>query len=86
MKKWRIDFKRANEQAGNLTAYRVAKETGLTETTVRKYIYAEPIETEYLHSVIITLANFYKLNWYDPTIVQVIDDAPERETPLPEAV
>lgn len=85
MKKWRIDFRRANENAGNPTAYRVAKETGLAEATVRKYIYAEPIETEYLHSVIITLADFYKLDWHDPTIVQVIDN-PEIKTPLPEAV
>jgi hypothetical protein len=81
--KFRITFKEVHDRTG-LTAYAVAKQTGLTENTVRKYVYVDEIVTDYIHSAIITLAKFYGLAWDDPAIVEIVEenDLPEINTPL----
>lgn len=77
---FRIRLNELHKKSG-LTAYAVAKETGLIQNTVRKYL-TEEIVTERVHSYIVTLAEFYGADWRD--VVEVIedDDLPEIETPL----
>ena len=66
-----INLKDAHEKSG-LTAYAVAKRLNLNESTVRKYA-TQIVETTELLSHVILLAEFYGVDWHDPTIVLVIE-------------
>lgn len=81
-KKFRIRFRDLHEKSG-LTAYAVAKETGLIENTVRKYVTKEVV-SERIYNYVVTLAEYYGADWKD--VVEVIDDEeienPEIKTPL----
>lgn len=75
-----IRLKAAHDQTG-LTAYAVAKELGLNQNTVRKYI-SEDVVAEMLPAYIVDLARFYGLELRD--VIQIIetDEDPEIKTPL----
>ena len=79
-KLFRIRLHDLHEKSG-LTAYAVAKETGLIQTTVRKYV-TEDVISERIHNYVVTLAEFYGVDWRD--VVEVIEESedPERNTPL----
>lgn len=72
-RKFKIQLKNAHEEKG-LTVYAIAKQLKLSQTTVRKYI-DQAVLSSYLPTVVIDLANFYGVDWRDPSIVDVVDVA-----------
>ncbi len=83
MVKFRIRLKHIHDLTG-LSTYAVWKETGVAHGTVRKYALVEEIVQAHLPNTVIILANFYGVDWRDPSVVEIIedDDTPEIETPL----
>lgn len=82
--KFRIRLRDAHDALG-LSPYMVAKRTGLSASTVRKYADVDEVISEYVPPAVVTLANFYGVDWRSTSIVEVIpegDDAPETETPV----
>lgn len=80
--KFRIQLHKLHAKSG-LTAYAVAKKTGIIQTTVRKYATSEVV-SDIVHNNVVTLAAFYGVDWQD--VVDVIDvteesDNPEVKTP-----
>ena len=77
----------AIHQKSGLTPYAVARETGLNENTVRKYV-TEDVFSERIYSHIVTLTDFYGVDWRDPNIIewvadkQGIEESPETKTAL----
>ena len=80
-KKFKIKLAEPHEQSG-LTAYAVAKSLKLNQNTVRKYV-SEDVIAEALYPHVIDLVEFYGLDWRDPNVVEVIEDAPEGQTKTP---
>jgi len=76
-KKFRIRLHDLHAKSG-LTAYAVAKQTGLIENTVRKYV-TEEVVSDVIHNNVITMASFYGVDWHD--VVEVIDVAEESDNP-----
>lgn len=73
-------------QKSGLTPYAVARKTGLNENTVRRYV-TEDVYSERIYSHIVTLTDFYGVNWRDPNIIEWVADktgkeSPETKTPL----
>jgi transcriptional regulator with XRE-family HTH domain len=83
VRRFRIKLRAAHEATG-LTPYRVAKETGIAQATVRKYIERNSIEADYLPLTVIRLAEYYGVDWRNPSVIEVIEDEsdPEISTPL----
>lgn len=83
MVKFRIRLKQLHDRTG-LTPYAVWKETGFSQTTIRKYVEVDEIVQSYLPNIVVTLANFYGVDWRDPSVVEVIEDdtTPDLGTPL----
>lgn len=82
MRKFKIKLGKLHEESG-LTAYAVAKQTGLNENNVRNYVSSDFVVKEYVHTSVIVLAEFYGVDWHD--VVEMIegdDSTPETETPL----
>lgn len=73
-----IKLHQAHLKSG-LTAYMVAKELGLNETTVRKYTKGN-VKAEFLPNHVLQLVKFYGLDWRDPEIIEVIDGTSEDES------
>lgn len=71
--KFRIRFKAVHDKM-NVTFYRVAKETGLSNTTVRKYADFEYVDSEYIPPAVVMLARFYGVDWRSEEIIEVIED------------
>lgn len=59
----------AAQKAGDLTIYMVAKKSGASFNTVKKYA-AGDIKTPYLTGEVIQLCEFLGLDWRDPAVVQ----------------
>ena len=57
----------------NLTAYAVARDTGLNKNTVRKFL-ENNVELEYLPAHVITICEYFGLNWKDPNVIEIYDD------------
>lgn len=68
---FRINLKDAHERSG-VTAYQVAKETGLALGTVYKYSRSSDIKTDRLENPVIVLAQYYGVDWRDPAVVEVV--------------
>lgn len=66
-----IKLKGAHERAG-LTSYSVAKQLGLNQSTVRKYL-TEMVEAEFLPNHVIQIVEFLGLDWRDPNVIEVIE-------------
>jgi transcriptional regulator with XRE-family HTH domain len=56
------------------TAYAVAKQLGLNQTTVRKFMSGHVV-MEYLPNHVIQIAEFYGLDWHDKSVVEVIEES-----------
>ncbi len=67
--RFRINLRDAHI-ASKKTVYRVATDTGLVYNTVDKYA-SNIVETEILPSHVITLAEYYGLDWHDPEVIKV---------------
>ncbi|MEM6281603.1 MAG: helix-turn-helix transcriptional regulator [Chloroflexota bacterium] len=85
-RKWRVSLKSAHEKSG-LTGYAVAKQTGLSESTVHRYINDDFVLMKNLAPAAKILADFYGVDWRDSDIVEVVleedngESAPEIKTP-----
>lgn len=87
MKKFIIKLKEAHDATG-LTPYAVSKQVkGVSYNTVRKYASHDEVEAATIPVEVILLADFYGLDWRDPDVIEVIEEAPgdeqgQSETPL----
>lgn len=80
-KVYRVRLKHLNVEG--LTAYAIAKEVGITQTTVMKYIRDDEVILDTLPISVVNLAAFFGRDWRDSDIVQVIEveePDPEMET------
>lgn len=82
MKKPRFIIKlhEAHAKSG-LTAYRVATDLGLNEGTVRKYLTGE-VKAEVLPNHVLKLAEYYGLDWRDPSVIEVIEQSEDESGQL----
>jgi len=71
--KFRIKLRDAHRNKG-VTFYRVSKETGLAPNTPRKYADVDYVDSEYIPVTVVTLCQFYGVDWRDPKIIEVVDD------------
>jgi DNA transposition AAA+ family ATPase len=76
MQRFKIHLKKAHEESG-LTAYAVAKETGLSPTTVAKYVNEDGVIVDYIPMTIVILADFYNLNWREAAVIETFTDVDE---------
>jgi len=70
-------------EATGLSAYAVAKATGIAQATVRKYVEAQDgVLSSYVPSVIVKLAEYYGVDWRSPEVVEVVEgtEDPEMQT------
>ena len=83
--KYVVSLKKAHEQSG-LSAYMVAKETGVNINTVDKYGSQDAIEVDRLNVAVAALAYFYGVDFNDAVKAVQIEDgeSPENETPVAE--
>lgn len=56
-----------------LSGYMVAKRTGIAQNTVRKYILPESVVVFHIEGQVVELANFFGVDWRDPSIIDVIE-------------
>lgn len=70
-KQYLIKLKGMHEKA-NLTPYAVARDTGLNYNTVNKYL-SNNVKADVLPAHVITLCEFFRLDWHDPAVIEVID-------------
>lgn len=70
---FRIRLKEIHDKKG-ATVYRVAKDTGLSITTVRKYAEAQFVDSTYIPAVVASLCDYYGVNWRDPLVIEFIED------------
>lgn len=68
---------KAVHEASGYSRYRVAKDTGLSLNTVKKYLAEETVECGYLPMQVIQMANFYGVDWRDPAVVELIEEETE---------
>lgn len=70
-KRFLVKLKDVAEKDGR-TAYAVAKQSGLNYNTVNKFI-SSYIELDRLPAHVLTLVEFYKRDWRDPAVIEVIE-------------
>lgn len=70
--KFRIHLKELHNKSGH-TFYRVAKDTGLSHNTVRKYA-EEDVESDLLPASVIVLAKYYGADWRSDEVVEIIGE------------
>lgn len=87
-RRFKVKLKELHDQTG-LSAYAVAKQTGLAQNTVLKYIEDDGVIVDYIPTTVLKLAEFYGYSWDKiQEVVEVIqtdeegEESPERKTPL----
>lgn len=70
---FRIRLKPAHDKSG-LSFYRVAKDTGLSNTTVRKYCDIEYVDSSRIPLVVVELAKYYGVDWRSDEVIELIED------------
>jgi hypothetical protein len=70
-KRFLIKLKDHHTKTG-LTPYAVAKQSGLNYNTVNKFV-STYVELDRLPAHVITLVQFYGLDWHDPSVIEIID-------------
>lgn len=78
-RKFHIKLKKAHEDSGK-TAYRVWKDTGISPTTIAKYIGSEYTEADFLPATVIDLANYYQVDWRDPKVIEIVEVSEDDDT------
>ena len=73
--KFKVKLKGIHEES-DITLYRVSKDTNLPLNTVKRYAKHEPIISR-LEATVLTLCEYYGVDWRDPEIVEVIDEDEE---------
>lgn len=79
-----IRLKEAHDKNG-LSPYMVAKMTGVAVNTVARYAENDEVVSKHLRPSVIILANYYGVDWRNPSIVDVLtvgegDESPEMKT------
>jgi hypothetical protein len=77
--KFLIKLAAVHKKSG-LSPYAVARATGLNENTVRRYV-TEDVPSERIYSHIVTLTDFYGVDWRDPAIIEWVSDSKEEQSP-----
>jgi hypothetical protein len=77
--KFLIKLAIVHEKSG-LSPYAVARETGLNENTVRRYVSGNVL-SERIYSHIVTLTEFYGVDWRDPSVIEWVSDSAGEESP-----
>lgn len=72
--RFRVHLKKHHDKKGE-TPYRVWKDTGVAVNTVVRYTEKESVESDVLPTTVISLAQYYGVDWRDPAIVEVIDES-----------
>jgi len=81
MIKFRIKLQQAHKNSGK-TAYKVAQDLGLNQNTVRKYA-TEEVVADWLPGHVISLAEYYGLDWRNPAVVEIVNvEDPEMKSLL----
>lgn len=70
---------KAVHQASGYSQYRVAKDTGLSLNTVKKYLAEDSVECGYLPMQAIQMARFYGVDWRDPSVIELIEEDSDEE-------
>lgn len=79
-----VKLKKAHQEKG-LSTVDIHKATGIAINSVARYVSKDSVEVGYLSPIVIKLAQFYGLDWRDPSVVEIIpedEDTPETKTPL----
>ena len=74
-------LKSAHERTG-MSPYAIAKKTDIAINTVVKYTEDDVVETKQLWGIVVKLCEFYGLDWRDPNVIEVVEESPEKRTPL----
>jgi len=72
VKQFKINLKEAHEKTG-FSPYAVAKQTGIAQNTVRKYVDKPDVLSVYIPTAVVILADFYHVDWRSPSIVEVVE-------------
>ena len=80
MTKWKIRLKSVHDESG-LTAYRVAKDTGMNVNTVYRYVNNEVVAQDILPAHVITLVKYYGRDWHDANIIEFSDEDESQPEP-----
>ena len=70
--KYVIRLKSIHEKTG-LTPYAVAKQCGVTENTVRKYMQFDAVEVKQIRTSLAVLCDFYGVDFHDAVEVVPVD-------------
>lgn len=68
---------KAVHNASGLSQYSVAKDTGLSLNTVKKYVGTkapDAVEVAHIPAEVIVLCKHYGVDWRDPAIVEVVEE------------
>lgn len=71
-KRFLVKLKDHHDKTG-LTPYAVAKQSGLNYNTVNKFV-SSYVELDRLPAHVLTLIEFYGLDWHDPTVIEVLSE------------
>ena len=74
-----VRLKQAHVKSGK-SKYRVARDNGLSDTTVSKYVDEDFVSFGQLPTQVIKLCEYYGVDWRDPAIVELVDDSGEEES------
>lgn len=72
--KFLVKIQPLHEKSG-LSAYRVAKDLGISKSTVGRYIEHEVVEVAKIETNVVRMAEYYGADWKD--VVEVIDEEDE---------
>ena len=72
--RFRVKLQQLHRNAG-VTPYRVAKDLGISRSTVHRYIDHDIVEVAKIETNVVRMAEYYGVDWKD--VVEVID--PEEE-------
>lgn len=78
--KWVIRIKALHDKTG-LSPYMVAKESGVAQNTVKKYVEEEEVIVERFENTLLALLRFYGADWRDPKVADVIEVDESEESP-----
>lgn len=75
--RFRIHLQDAHKDKG-LSPYKVALLTNVAQNTIKKYVEPEEVVVERIEGVLVSLIEFYGLDWRDPAVIEVIESPVER--------
>lgn len=83
VRRFRIRLRGAHQSKGT-SVYRVSKDTGIAQNTVRKYIEAPSVIADYIPVTVVRLAEYYGVDWRNPDVIEVVEEGstPENSAPL----